>query len=486
MKSDPIQYPVDQDNEAIILANAIKDAGNREVFIRKVRYNQFRMKEFQTVSWGIIEAVKNGMEVNIDAILLKSKTCPVRYLVDYNFLVELCKNFNVVPKANYSQHIEKLSIDHVKASILDKGFTSLMKSCLSNTTSLSDIDARIRYLDNIVQTGYSSSQLDFKSLDEVAIDFEREKERENNVWSTGFTDLDYYLTEGLKPKQLSATVGLSSAGKSSFALSMMKNLSNIGVPTAQFALEMNNVSLCSKLLAFNTRLPVSRVVSKIDQFTEEELKLYLYELERLKKNKHIMFNDKPSQSLASIREQTMLLQDFLQQEYIMIVIDLFGKIKEFQSSDNFARDYEKRMNEVQNIAKELGVHINLVAQIRRDVSARKNSRPTMHDLKNSGAITEGFDLIFGIHRPFYDPETALREQVMQGHTNQYGPSPVDEESEENAIEDPNKYIAEVILLKQRMGINNVLVNFIFDTDTTCFFPITAEYQSVINELKGNM
>jgi hypothetical protein len=38
-------------------------------------------------------------------------------------------------------------------------------------------------------------------------------------------------------------------------------------------------------------------------------------------------------------------------------------------------------------------------------------------------------------------------------------------------------------MKQRMGINNVLVNFIFDQDTTCFIPVTEEYQKQLNKEK---
>src|SRR5690606_6500540 len=116
--------------------------------------------------------------------------------------------------------------------------------------------------------------------------------------------------------------------------------------------------------------------------------LYDYELSRLSKNKFILLDDTPGRSLAQIREQTMILQDRFQQQYWWIVIDLFGKISDFQSSDNFARAYEQKLNIVQPMARELGINMGLVAQINRGVTNRKFTRPKMSDLKNAGALEE--------------------------------------------------------------------------------------------------
>jgi replicative DNA helicase len=277
---------------------------------------------------------------------------------------------------------------------------------------------------------------------------------------------------------------------SSFCLSSMKNLANKGIIAAQFALEMNTTPLIHKLLAFNSQLPITKVVSNISELREEEQAFYYAEVKRLEKNYNLFFNDKPSPSLNTIREQIMLLQDHLKTEYIVCFIDLFGKIKEFQSSDNFARDYEKNCNIIQNMTKELGVHMSLVAQIRRDVANRKDTRPTMQDLKNSGALTEISDLIFGIHRPFYNPKTAIKTNVQESVLEQgsFNFDPSDQDASLVAMQDDiNKNIAEVIFLKQRMGEGNKLVNFVFDPNTTCFYQILdKEEQKRINASKKDL
>jgi replicative DNA helicase len=185
----------------------------------------------------------------------------------------------------------------------------------------------------------------------------------------------------------------------------------------------------------------------------------------------------------------MLLQDILKTEYMVVSIDLFTKIQEFQHSDNFARDTEKNANIVQKMAKELGVHLILIAQIRRDVANRKFSRPTMQDIKNSGALGEISDIMLGIHRPYYNPEVALKAKVQQSiirQGNLFTEPDMDDDFGNSIEKDPDENIAEIIIMKQRMGENNTLVNLFFNPDTTCFESIEEEYQRVINARKKDL
>mgnify|MGYP000904982955 FL=1 len=42
-----VEYPINYENEALILANAIKDEINREIFVRKVPYDRFLTEKLQ-------------------------------------------------------------------------------------------------------------------------------------------------------------------------------------------------------------------------------------------------------------------------------------------------------------------------------------------------------------------------------------------------------------------------------------------------------
>lgn len=67
---------------------------------------------------------------------------------------------------------------------------------------------------------------------------------------------------------------------------------------------------------------------------------------------------------------------------------------------------------LKGLAKRLNVPVLLLAQLNRGATGRENKRPTMADLRASGAIEEVADAIFLLHREdYYDANTHLRDVV---------------------------------------------------------------------------
>jgi replicative DNA helicase len=151
------------------------------------------------------------------------------------------------------------------------------------------------------------------------------------------------------------------------------------------------------------------------------------------------------------------------------------------------------------MAKELGIHLILVSQIRKEVSQRRFSRPTMNDLKNAGALTEIADIILGVHRPYYNSELALKASVADnirgGYTNTAeglfgdgdGDSIIEAPPNDDLMqEDLNRNSAEILIMKQRMGENNALINFHFNPKTTGFSQIAESLQADLNKNKKDL
>ncbi len=470
------ELPVRKENEALIISNAIQDSKNRETFVKKVIYSDFRLPEFQTIAWAIKHNSEIKMEIDINSILLRSSQAPIKYPVTPQFLNDLIANFKVVSNSDYDRYLKELKIDSIKSKILNSTFSHLYKICLDPGADLGEVEKRLDYLKDIIQTGYSSSVLEFKTMAQIVTEYRDSFGKKSNFRTTGFSQLDLEMNEGLRGGAITIIAGPPHSGKSSFTLSMMKNLANKKVPTAQFALEMNNMSLTTKLLSFNTQIPITYLTKDLEKLSDQLKAVREYELQRLSKNKYLFLDDNPARSLAQIREQTMMLQDSLQQEYIVIPIDLFGKIKDFAGSDNFARDYEKKLNEVQVMTRALGVHYVLVAQINREAVKGKLKRPKMANLKNAGAFEEVADNIFAVHRPYYDSDKALKEEIKKKGVYQ-------EEDDGEEIDSIEKCLAEIIILKQRMGANNKIVNFYMDPNTTRFQPWDSVDQEILNQAK---
>ena len=88
------QVPHDQDNEAVILTNAIRNSEHREKFSRQVDYREFRLPEFVTLAYAIQVIHNEKLDMNIDMLLLKSATCPVRKYLSFEFIEQLLNNFD--------------------------------------------------------------------------------------------------------------------------------------------------------------------------------------------------------------------------------------------------------------------------------------------------------------------------------------------------------------------------------------------------------
>ncbi len=482
-----IEIPVDIDNEASILSNAIKSNGNRELFSKMCNYLDFRMKENQTLAWTINELYENNLTPDIDTILVKAKSSPIRYSIDYEYINAVINNYNELPDDNFRLHIQQLKTDKVREDLTNFYFSSIYTACLNPQVQMPFLEERINYAKDIITKNFSFNSSQFQTMNEVITSFEQKKQEKTDFKSTGFAALDELLTEGYKPKGLTVLCGRPGEGKSSLVLSSMYNLSHIGTWCPQFALEMDSMGLATKLVAFASKISVKRIAKEWDNLREPEKKLIESELFRLKNNKYIYINDKPSQSLKTVREQIMILQDRLKTEYMWATIDLFGKIREFQESENFARDYEKKLNTTQGMAKELGVNLGLVAQINREVNKRKWNRPKMSDLKNAGAWEEVADLILGVHRPNYDPEKAMKEAAEAGAS--FGFNYDDENGDDYSFDNVTpleESAAEVIILKQRMGKGNEICHFIFDPETTRYVPVAQKDQYYVSLAKQQL
>ena len=483
-----IDIPIDYDNEAVILSNAIKNSKNRDVFSKLVEYTEFRHREHQVIAWSINDILHQGLTCSIDTILIRSKFAPVKFPIDFEYVSDVVNNYDEIPESNFNVHLSKLRLDKTKEELSNFYFTSIYNACLNPATDISFLEERLNYARDIVNKNVTTTQSTFLSMSDLVDNFYEQKKTKDNFKSTGFINLDSYLTEGYKPRGITILCGLPGSGKSSMLLSSMYSLSHTGVWCPQFAMEMDGMAITTKLAAYASNISVTRIAKEWENFNATEKRIVEYELERLKRNPYLLINDTPGQSLKAIREQIMVLQDKLQTEYMFASVDLFGKIKEFQQSDSFAKDYEQQLNRTQAMAKELGVNFGLVAQINRGATQRRNNEPRMSDLKNAGAWEEVADLILATHRPSYhsDAEFGEKEEELN---NRYKSNFYEDEDNPfakstNVLDDLESHSAEVLILKQRMGEANISVRFIFDPNTTRYVPLSQKDQVYLDTNKN--
>ncbi len=217
---------------------------------------------------------------------------------------------------------------------------------------------------------------------------------------TGYTKLDE-ITSGWQQSDLVIIAGRPAMGKTSFALSIAKNIAvDHRLPIAFFSLEMNKVQLVDRLMSNVCSIPGSKILS--GQLDESEWKRFDDKIRYLQ-GAPIYMDDTPGLSIFELRTKARRL--VREHDIKVIMIDYLQLM-----NANGAR-FGSRQEEVSTIsrslkglAKELNIPILALSQLNRSTEQREGlegKRPQLSDLRESGAIEQDADMVLFVHRPEY-------------------------------------------------------------------------------------
>jgi replicative DNA helicase len=256
---------------------------------------------------------------------------------------------------------------------------------------------------------------------------------------SGFKDIDE-LTSGFQSGDLIIIGGRPGMGKTAFALNIAQHVGiDLKEPVAVFSLEMSKEQLALRMLCAESMVDSSRVrkgfISKQDwpRLTNAAGRLA---------ESPIFIDDSSAITVLEVRAKARRLK-MERGALSLVVVDYLQLMR---SRGNFERR-EQEISEISRslkaLAKELRVPVVALSQLNRGVESRGDRRPTLADLRESGAIEQDADVIVFLYR----------DEIY----NKNNPS--------------NKGKAEVIIAKQRNGPTGV-VNLTYLADSTRFVDFT--------------
>lgn len=217
---------------------------------------------------------------------------------------------------------------------------------------------------------------------------------------TGYSRLDE-VTNGWQNTDFIVLAGRPAMGKTSFALSLLKNIAvERKIPSAFFSLEMSKVQLADRLIANVTDIEVTKIAN--GQLSDIELSQYDSNLPTLM-DAPIYIDDTPGLSLMELRTKARRL---VREHGVKIIF-----IDYLQLMNANGMHFSSRQEEVSTIsrslkglAKELNLPVIALSQLNRGVESREGlegKRPQLSDLRESGAIEQDADMVIFVHRPEY-------------------------------------------------------------------------------------
>ena len=217
---------------------------------------------------------------------------------------------------------------------------------------------------------------------------------------TGYTRLDE-MTAGWQASDLVIIAGRPAMGKTSFALSLAKNIAvDYHEPIAFFSLEMNNVQLVNRLMSNVCEISGKKILN--GQLDDEEWKRLDRNIRKLQ-GAPIYIDDTPGMSIFELRSKARRL---VREKGVKVIMIDYLQLMNANGAKFGSRQEEVSTisRSLKGLAKELNIPILALSQLNRTVENREGidgKRPQLSDLRESGAIEQDADMVLFVHRPEY-------------------------------------------------------------------------------------
>lgn len=251
---------------------------------------------------------------------------------------------------------------------------------------------------------------------------EQAKERRGEVIGipTGYVELDR-KTGGLYDGDLIIIAGRPGMGKTAFATNLAINISKpppnvddapvekLSEGVAFFSLEMPRDQIAKRVACNIGKVDVAKVrQNRLDGTDWSDIISAVNEMQ------HYPFwvDDTPAITLLELRSRVRKLKREIETERTkvrckrlgLVVVDYLQLMQgERRQGDNREREVSSLSAGLKRLAKEEGIPVCALSQLNRGVekSLKKDKRPTLADLRESGAIEQDADVVIFLYRPSY-------------------------------------------------------------------------------------
>ena len=388
--------PQDVETETACLASVLL---SREALYRVIEILQpedFYLDKHRIIYEAIIELLRKDLPV--DLTTLKQR------LVDHGrfekiggdpALVELYKSVSTSANAEfYARRIQELSLRRRLIEVSTESVEKCYDMSMSTDELLDDVE---RQIFDVTERRISA---DFKSIETVL------QETMDNIghWyetkhvvtgvGSGFRKLDEMLT-GFHAAELIIIAARPGMGKTALALNIVNHIAlKEKKPVLFFSLEMPATQLGMRMLCIDSKID-SQLVRTGYIKTEEMHKLI--ETSGKLSRSSVFIDDSPSSTVLQMRAKARRLAQ-KNKDLGIIVVDYLQLI----SGTNPRMDRHLQIAEIsrflKQLARDLSVPVIAISQLSRQVEHRTDQRPTLADLRESGAIEQDADVVMFIYR----------------------------------------------------------------------------------------
>lgn len=222
--------------------------------------------------------------------------------------------------------------------------------------------------------------------------------------TTGFTDLNKKIN-GLQRTDLILVAARPAMGKTAFSLNLVQNAAlKGGASVAVFSLEMSKEQLVQRMLSAQSNVELSKI--KTGTLGESDWPRIIDAMAVLSEAS-IHIDDTPGIKISEIRSKCRKLKierglDFIMIDYLQLMEG---------DGENRQQEIAKISRSLKILAKELDCPVVALSQLSRSPELRKDHRPILSDLRESGSIEQDADIVMFLYRDEYYHDDSEKKNI---------------------------------------------------------------------------
>ena len=306
----------------------------------------------------------------------------------------------------------KADVNTIISEYQAKKANKILSDCIIDGSNVYDAAAAvIKDLENIVKPTNNA-----KTLSDM-VDIHRCNcfvPKENGI-RIGFTEIDSDLG-GLEQGDMIIIGARPSVGKTAFALQIADYMAKCGIKTMLFNLEMTEKQIYERMIARESGIPLHRIRTGTKYLSDEEEIRFASANDVLSRVPNLYFVT-GGQTVSDIRR---IIKEKKAEVAIVDYLQLITPENNYKG--NRYAEVGAISHGIKAIARDMNIPIIVLTQLNREVEKRKDKKPTMADLRESGDVEQDASVIMLLYNENedYDSRKCLRlEKNRQGTKGTY-------------------------------------------------------------------
>lgn len=363
--------------------------------LSSLREDHFHVHEHKLIFNAVLRTISRGQHA--DYINIKTDLEAMGQIGEVGGDAVLTEIVSFCPNAhNWRRYYPKLEEARYRRSLEHLASDMIYKA--------RDREIRIEELKNWSETSVmrvdylidNTEKLSIKGVVERALDnIESTMRGEPKIGiRTGMVPVDDLLIFGMRGGDMVVLAARPAVGKTSAAMQIAEHVAlDLKKRVLIFSLEMTSVALMERMIRSRARVRAADILAQSITGYQKESLAKSYEEVR---DSHILCDDTSGKSMGYIK--AIARRAHQKEPLDLIIIDYLQLLRgdSKRAKDNRVNEVEEISGGIKELAKTLKVPILVLAQLNRDPEKR-GGRPSLSDLKGSGAIEQDADIVMILH-----------------------------------------------------------------------------------------